>query len=221
MAGTGSSKRPYRAVGTPASTNSAFIHAFDRSSHAPSAPGPNTNRPLARNRSASPSTSGASGPMTKRSASISSGGAGVDPGIPMLPGVTTTSAVRASARARACSRPPLPTTQTFTTADPQPRRPIPAAEGGHPGRRARASQCGGRAAPPFGRSAFDSPERSERSEASERETSEADELVAAGADTDETDRDASLLAQERDVVLGRSRHVMQLGRGRQVGLPTG
>ena len=35
-----------------------------------------------------------------------------EPGMPGLPGVTTTSAVRASTSARACSRPPQPTTQT-------------------------------------------------------------------------------------------------------------
>ena len=48
------------------------LGAFER---APSAPGPMTARPSARRRSARPSTSGASGPMTTRSASISSTGA--------------------------------------------------------------------------------------------------------------------------------------------------
>ena len=69
-----SPKTPNRAVGTPASASSSFMNALDPSSRAPSAPGPNTSRPAARSRSASPSTSGASGPMTNRSASISSGG---------------------------------------------------------------------------------------------------------------------------------------------------
>ena len=52
------------------SASTSFIHAFEPSSRAPSAPGPNTSRPAARSRSASPSTSGASGPMTNRSASM-------------------------------------------------------------------------------------------------------------------------------------------------------
>ena len=50
------------------------MKALDPSSRAPSAPGPNTRRPAARSRSASPSTRGASGPMTNRSASTSSAG---------------------------------------------------------------------------------------------------------------------------------------------------
>ncbi len=105
-----------RAVGTPASASICFMKALDPSRRAPSAPGPMTARPSARNRSASPSTRGASGPMTTRSASISSTGCAVTRmgcAMPGLPGVTTTSAVRASTCASACSRPPLPTTQTF------------------------------------------------------------------------------------------------------------
>src|SRR6185295_13143925 len=103
-----------RAVGTPASTSTCFIHAFEPSRCAPSAPGPNTSLPCARRRSASPSTRTASGPGTNRSASISVGGVTTEPGMPGLPGVTTTSAVRPSATASACSRPPEPTTQTLT-----------------------------------------------------------------------------------------------------------
>src|SRR5579862_675277 len=129
-----SSKRentPYRAVGTPAAARTSFMKPLDPSSRAPSAPGPTTRRPDARRRSASPATSGASGPMTKRSASTSSGGAEVtaigavpcpQPSppahgparIPWFPGVTTTSEVQARARASACSRPPEPMMQTFT-----------------------------------------------------------------------------------------------------------
>src|SRR5579884_3346023 len=105
----------------------SFMKALEPSRRAPSAPGPKTKRPSARSRSASPSTSGCSGPTTTSSASTWSAGAsvteiakpsGVRPGMPGLPGVTTTSAVRPRARASACSRPPLPTTQTFTGADP-------------------------------------------------------------------------------------------------------
>ena len=92
------------------------MKAFEPSRRAPSAPGPMTARPSARKRSANPSTNGASGPITTRSASICSAGAAVTvigSAMPGLPGVTTTSAVRASTWASACSRPPLPTTQTF------------------------------------------------------------------------------------------------------------
>ena len=111
------SKAAKRAVGTPAAASISFMKALEPSSSAPSAPGPMTARPSARRRSARPSTSGASGPMTTRSASISSAGASVvliGSAMPGFPGVTTTSAVRASTWASACSRPPLPTTQTFT-----------------------------------------------------------------------------------------------------------
>src|ERR1039458_749461 len=96
----------------------------DPSSGARSAPGPTTAMPRARSRSAMPPTSGASGPITVRRAPISSGGADVteirwpqsSAVMPGLPGVTTTSELRASNRASACSRPPLPTTQTVTGA---------------------------------------------------------------------------------------------------------
>src|SRR5690606_8890503 len=73
-AGSGSVNEAWRAVGTSAAASTSFIHALEPSSRAPSAPGPNTSRPCARRRSASPSTSGASGPITNRSASTSSGG---------------------------------------------------------------------------------------------------------------------------------------------------
>src|SRR5690606_11747337 len=67
-AGPTSSKVRWRAVGTPALATTSFIHAFDPSSRAPSAPGPSTSRPAARSSSARPATSGASGPMTWASA---------------------------------------------------------------------------------------------------------------------------------------------------------
>src|ERR687894_1971045 len=46
---------------------------------------------------------------------MSLGGIDTEPGMPGLPGVTTTSAVRARTWASACSRPPDPMTQTFTS----------------------------------------------------------------------------------------------------------
>src|ERR1700728_5470475 len=100
------------------------MKALEPSSAAPSAPGPTTATPRERNRSARPFTSGTSGPTTVSRAPTSSGGAGVtvirwpstSAGMPGLPGVTTTSSLRASKRASACSRPPLPTTQTLTVA---------------------------------------------------------------------------------------------------------
>ena len=113
------------------------MKALDPSSRAPSAPGPKTSLSSARSLSASPSTSGCSGPMTKRSAAMASAGLSVTlmakpsaevPAIPGFPGVTTTSAVRARARARACSRPPEPTTQTFTVSPSIERSP---SIGGH------------------------------------------------------------------------------------------
>ena len=70
------SKDPKAAVGTPASSRSSFMNRFDPSKSAPSAPGPTTGVPRRRSRSASPSTSGPSGPTTTRSASTSSGGPG-------------------------------------------------------------------------------------------------------------------------------------------------
>ena len=133
-----------RAVGTPASEAHRFMNSLDPSRRAPSAPGPKTRRPRERSRSARPSTSGASGPMTNRSASISSGGAGVDssrwpsadrPVIPGLPGVTTTSALRASTCASACSRPPEPTTQTVAARPRLMRRSGRTAPGQDPRRR--------------------------------------------------------------------------------------
>src|SRR6185437_3809090 len=184
------SKAPKRAVGTPASSRTSFMNAFDPSSRAPSAPGPTTNRPRARRRSASPSTNGSSGPTTTRSASTSSGGAvvtvtrcpsGVTAAMPGLPGVTTTSALRPSTWARACSRPPLPTTQTVV------RDPINQRCRGRGG----AYSCGG----------------------------EGHELLAAGADADQPHRDPDLVGEEGHVVAGRLRQLGAGGGRRQVGPP--
>src|SRR4051812_34521142 len=94
------------------------MYALLPSTWAPSAPGPNTRTPRVRSRSARPSTKGCSGPMTTRStepsATNSSTAVATEPGMPGLPGVTTTSAVRDSTAVSACSRPPEPTTTTFT-----------------------------------------------------------------------------------------------------------
>ena len=153
-AGATSVNVPWAAVGTPASTRTCFIHAFEPSSSAPSAPGPKTRRPVARSRSARPSTSGASGPITKRSASRSSAGVDTEPGMPGLPGVTTTSALRPSTCARACSRPPLPTTTTrlMRRSGGTDRDPVPRRRGG-PGHRPASRGMPGRPAPrPGGRS---------------------------------------------------------------------
>src|SRR5271155_4880358 len=49
----------------------------------------------------------------------------VRPVMPGLPGVTTTSAVRPMARAKACSRPPDPTTHTVLTGRPALTPPLP------------------------------------------------------------------------------------------------
>ena len=95
--------------------------------------------------SATPATSGASGPTTTRSTAESrprgprprrrpSGrrrAASPTAAIPGLPGATCTSVTagsRASARARACSRPPVPMTSVFTSG---------ASRGGAPGHRLR------------------------------------------------------------------------------------
>ena len=125
----------WRAVGTPAPSSTSFIHSFEPSRRAPSAPGPTTRRPAARRRSASPATRGSSGPITYRSASSSSAGAGTEPGMPGFPGVTTTSAERRSTSASACSRPPEPTTQTAHQANctywSRPG-PVPDEAHGHP-----------------------------------------------------------------------------------------
>src|SRR5262249_34423766 len=85
--------------------------------------------------------------------------------MPGLPGVHTTSAVRARASASAWSRAPLPTTQTLTPfSGPRPRVAALAARGSRGSRR------------------------------------EGDDLVAAGAQTDEADRYPDPVGEEIDVV---------------------
>ena len=93
------------------------MKALDPSSRAPSAPGPMTAR------SAGPQAVGQA--VDQRRLGPDDHQVGLDlldrgvahligAAMPGLPGVTTTSAVRARTWASACSRPPLPTTQTFT-----------------------------------------------------------------------------------------------------------
>ena len=86
-AGSTSSKVPCRAVGTSAADRQLLhvgLRALDLG--AVGARARTRASPAARRRSASPSTSGCSGPITKRSASSSSGGVATDPGIPGFPG---------------------------------------------------------------------------------------------------------------------------------------
>src|SRR3546814_48761 len=168
------------------------MNAFDPSSRAPSAPGPKTSLPCARRSSASPSTRGCSGPTTNRSASMASAGVSTDPGMPGLPGVTTTSAVRASTIASACSRPPDPTTQTFTGENLEPAPGIS-----------------------FLR------DRRSHAATTERSAGELDVLVAGGTHAEEADRHTALVGQELDVGAGVGREVVRLGGFRHVGLPTG
>src|SRR4051812_31345758 len=100
------------AVGTPAAAITSLAYAFEPSRRAAAALGPKHGTGQ---RSAKPSTSGASGPTTTRSASSTSSG-GASPAIPALPGEQNTSGAwgeRLSARTIACSRPPPPMTRTL------------------------------------------------------------------------------------------------------------
>ena len=62
--------RTARPVGTPAASMMRFANVFDPSSCAAAAPGPNTAIPRRRTASATPATSGASGPMMSSSMSL-------------------------------------------------------------------------------------------------------------------------------------------------------
>ena len=120
------------AVGTPAARSTSFANAFDPSIRAAAALGPNTATPFCRNRSATPATRGASGPITARSAStVSARLSSPSPSsartgwqrprlaMPGLPGAACSSVsagLCASRHASACSRAPEPTTSTFTRA---------------------------------------------------------------------------------------------------------
>src|SRR5688572_4086070 len=108
----------------------SFAKAFEPSSRAAAPLGPNAVMPSAPSASTRPLTSGASGPTTTRS-TCSARARATMPGtsstptsttrasraMPALPGAHSTSGSRGerrSARTRACSRPPDPTTRIFS-----------------------------------------------------------------------------------------------------------
>src|SRR5262245_32872254 len=119
-----------RAVGMPAASMTCLANDFDPSSMAARRPGPKQAMPAARSSSASPATSGASGPTTTRPGAVerasavtaamsarSTGCVVATRAMPGLPGAacrSVTSASAASARASACSRPPDPRRRTRT-----------------------------------------------------------------------------------------------------------
>ncbi len=119
-----------RAVGTPAASMTSLANAFDPSSRAATAEGPNAAIPAVRTASATPATSGASGPTTTRSMPSEAARAATDgpsigstscnvatsvmPGLPGAACTSVTAGSRARARTRACSRPPVPITRVFT-----------------------------------------------------------------------------------------------------------
>src|SRR4051812_18403968 len=108
----------------------SLANAFEPSRRAAAPVGPNAPRPRCRRPAPPPATSGASGPTTvsptsSRSASATMPSTSVaataqqraSPAMPGLPGVHSSSGAcgeRRSARTIACSRPPAPTTRTFT-----------------------------------------------------------------------------------------------------------
>ena len=65
-AASSSVNEPYAAVGMPARSMSSLENFFEPSICAPAAPGPKQGMPAARTASATPATSGASGPTTTR-----------------------------------------------------------------------------------------------------------------------------------------------------------
>ena len=134
----------------------ALLCALLPSSSAPAASGPKTEMPASRSSSATPATSGASGPMTTRSTPCSRTNESTDEpliistsltlvataAVPPLPGATNSSSHRGdleSAHAIACSRPPLPSTKMFTTNPFSQVRQIQARKAREPNRKARRS----------------------------------------------------------------------------------
>ena len=113
----------------PCRAQNALVNAFDPSSRAAAALGPNALIPAAPSRSTSPRTKGTSGPTTTSPApsarasatspAMSSAWTGTQrasAAMPALPGAhksSLTSGEAASAQHNACSRPPEPTTSTF------------------------------------------------------------------------------------------------------------
>ena len=116
--------------GQPRRCSTCFIHAFEPSSRAAAAVGPNASRPRAVTASTAPATRGTSGPTTTRPASISSASAAIaagsdtstgtqrpssaSPGLPGAATISSTSAERARPHARECSLPPAPMRRTRT-----------------------------------------------------------------------------------------------------------
>ena len=131
-------------VGTSAADMTSLAKALLPSSRAARADGPKHAIPAARTASATPATSGASGPTTTRSAprwvarAVTPSGLVTPPStawqsasaaMPGFPGAATTSSTDGSSareRTMACSRAPDPTTSTFTGHDPRGDPPAPA-----------------------------------------------------------------------------------------------
>jgi hypothetical protein len=118
-------------AGIPWRSQRSLAQPFEPSRRAAAAEGPNTARPRWDNSSARPATSGPSGPTTVRSTSSrsaratrpwrSSAATGTQvaccamPGFPGAASSSDTEGSRARRHARACSRPPDPTTRTLVT----------------------------------------------------------------------------------------------------------
>jgi exodeoxyribonuclease VII large subunit len=126
-AAAASVNRSHSAVGMPAASHTSLQKLLLPSRRAAAAEGPQQAIPASPSASASPSTSGASGPGTTRSMawarakrtspalSMAATGTFVaTSAVPGLPGAhhTAVAPSRASATHSACSRPPLPTTST-------------------------------------------------------------------------------------------------------------
>src|SRR6476646_220514 len=119
-----------RAVGTSAQAMTSLAKDLLPSRRAASAEGPKTANPASRHTSATPATSGASGPTTTRSTPCSRATATTafpsrmstatqravtsTPGLPGAAITASTSGSAATALTRACSRAPEPSTRTFT-----------------------------------------------------------------------------------------------------------
>src|SRR3954471_6092733 len=113
----------------PCLAHRSFVKPFEPSSRAGIRFGPNTQKPMVRRLSASPSTKGASGPMTissieffRQKSTVARWSAGsiatiwAWSAIPGLPGAANSLPSRsdcASFQASACSRPPEPSSRTF------------------------------------------------------------------------------------------------------------
>ncbi len=129
LAGSTEVKRPYLAVGIWYLAHKSFINPFDPSNCAALADGPKTSIPSALRASASPSTSGASGPTTTRSMDFSFANCtsfSISPtlmgthsacaSMPAFPGAQYSVSQLSDCdnfHANACSRPPDPTNKIF------------------------------------------------------------------------------------------------------------